>query len=35
MSLTRRAGGVVAMPDEKLPPLTDDIVRATIERTHR
>lgn len=35
MSLTRRGGGRVAVPDEKLPPLTDEIVRATIERTRR
>lgn len=35
MTLTRRAGGRVAVPDEKLPVLTDDIVRATIERTRR
>jgi AbrB family looped-hinge helix DNA binding protein len=35
MSLARRAGGRVAVPDEDLPPLTDDLVRATIERTRR
>jgi AbrB family looped-hinge helix DNA binding protein len=35
MSLARRAGGPVAVPDGKLPPLTDDIVRATIDRTRR
>jgi len=35
MSLARRAGGRVAVPDENLPPLTDDLVRATIERTRR
>lgn len=35
MSLARRAGGRVAVPEEALPPLTDDIVRATIERTRR
>jgi len=35
MSLVRRAGGSVAMPEEKLPPLTDEIVRDTLERTRR
>ncbi len=35
MSLARRAGGRVAVPAEALPPLTDDLVRATIERTRR
>ena len=35
MSLVRRSGGSVAVPDEKLPPLTDEIVRDTLERTRR
>ncbi len=35
MSLTRRAGGPVAVPDEDLPPLTDEMVRRTIEGTRR
>ena len=36
MSLVKRGGrGVVAVPDGKLPPLTDEVVRATIERTRR
>jgi AbrB family looped-hinge helix DNA binding protein len=35
MSLSRRVGGRVAVPDEDLPPLTDELVRATIERTRR
>lgn len=35
MSLVKRRGRVVAVPEGKLPPLTDDIVRATIERTRR
>ena len=35
MSLVRRGGGRVAVPEEKLPPLTDDIVRETLERTRR
>jgi AbrB family looped-hinge helix DNA binding protein len=35
MSLVKRAGGSVAVPGERLPPLTDDVVRATIERTRR
>lgn len=35
MSLVRRAGGTVAVPAEKMPPLTDDLVRDTLERTRR
>ncbi len=35
MTLAKRAGGRVAVPEAKLPPLTDDVVRATIERTRR
>jgi AbrB family looped-hinge helix DNA binding protein len=35
MSLSRRAGGPVAVPQDELPPLTDAIVRATIEGTRR
>jgi AbrB family looped-hinge helix DNA binding protein len=35
MSLARRHGGAVAVPAEELPPLTDELVRATIERTRR
>lgn len=35
MSLVRRAGGVVALPDQDLPSLTDDIVRETLERVRR
>lgn len=35
MSLSRRAGGPVAVPDEDLPPLTDEMVRRTIEGTRR
>lgn len=35
MSLVRRAGGLVAVPVDELPPLTDDVVRATLERTRR
>jgi AbrB family looped-hinge helix DNA binding protein len=35
MTLARRRGGAVAVPDEDLPALTDDLVRATIERTRR
>jgi len=35
MTLIRRSGGAVAVPDEKLPPLTDEIVRDTLERTRR
>lgn len=35
MALEVRAGGPVAVPAEELPPLTDEIVRATLERTRR
>jgi AbrB family looped-hinge helix DNA binding protein len=35
MALVQRAGGAVAVPREKLPPLTDDMVRETLERTRR
>jgi hypothetical protein len=35
MSLVKRGKGVVAVPDGDLPPLTDEVVRATIERTRR
>ena len=35
MNLVRRRGGSVAVPVEKLPLLTDDIVRDTLERTRR
>ncbi len=35
MTLTKRNGGPVAVPDEPLPPLTDALVRATIEGTRR
>lgn len=35
MALARRAGGLVAVPEGDLPPLTDAIVRATIEGTRR
>ena len=35
MTLVRRSGGAVAVPGEKLPPLTDDLVRDTLERTRR
>ncbi len=35
MTLKPRAGGMVAVPEEQLPPLTDAIVRATLEGTRR
>jgi AbrB family looped-hinge helix DNA binding protein len=35
MHLVERAGSTVAVPDQELPPLTDDVVRATVERTRR
>lgn len=33
MELVDRGEGPVAVPERELPPLTDEIVRATIERT--
>lgn len=35
MKLVRRRGGSVAVPARKLPPLTDDIVRDTLEQLRR
>ena len=35
MRLEERNGHLVAVPDRKLPPLTDDLVRATLEKTRR
>lgn len=35
MTLVEQDGGPVAVPEEDLPPLTDEIVRTTIERTRR
>jgi len=35
MSLVEREGGPVAVPEEPLPALTDEIVRETLERTRR
>jgi len=35
MRLVKRARGPVAVPVEKLPPLTDEIVRATLDQTRR
>ena len=35
MTLEKRGRGRVAVPGEDLPPLTDDLVRATLERTRR
>lgn len=35
MALEVRSGGVVAVPREPLPPLTDEIVRETLERSRR
>jgi AbrB family looped-hinge helix DNA binding protein len=35
MKLVRRSGGRVAVPEQRLPPLTDEIVRETLERTRR
>jgi AbrB family looped-hinge helix DNA binding protein len=35
MILVKRGGGRVAVPDGKLPRLTDDLVRETLEKTRR
>lgn len=35
MSLRRRSRGLVAVPEEQLPPLTDEVVRTTLERIRR
>ena len=35
MTLVDRDGGSAAVPEQALPPLTDDIVRETLERTRR
>jgi AbrB family looped-hinge helix DNA binding protein len=35
MSLVRRGAGPVAVPEEKLPPLTDEAVRETLDRVRR
>ena len=35
MALEKRHGGLVAVPEERLPPLTDAMVRATLEGTRR
>jgi len=35
MSLSQRAGGPVAVPQNALPPLSDEVVRDTLERTRR
>ena len=35
MRLVRREQGAVAVPECELPPLTDEIVRATLERVRR
>ena len=35
MRLVKRNGRLVAVPDRELPPLTDDLVRATLDKTRR
>ncbi|MGH9442441.1 MAG: AbrB/MazE/SpoVT family DNA-binding domain-containing protein [Thermoanaerobaculia bacterium] len=35
MKLTRVKHGAVAVPESSLPPLTDDLVRETLDRTRR
>lgn len=35
LTLEQRAGGIVAVPAEPLPPLTDEMVREALEGTRR
>ncbi|MCY4635630.1 MAG: AbrB/MazE/SpoVT family DNA-binding domain-containing protein [Acidobacteria bacterium] len=35
MRLEERNGHLVAVPERELPPLTDDLVRATLEKVRR
>jgi AbrB family looped-hinge helix DNA binding protein len=35
MRLALRKHGAVAVPEQELPPLTDELVRATLERVRR
>ena len=35
MKLERRKGQVVAVPERDVPPLTDELVRATLDNTRR
>ena len=35
MALVQRASGPVAVPEEELPPLTDEVVRTTIDQSRR
>ena len=35
MRLIKRRGGVVAVPDKRLPTLSDEVVRDTLERSRR
>ena len=35
MALMKRGKGSVAVPEDALPPLTDEMVRDTLERTRR
>lgn len=35
MAFVRRSGGCLALPEEELPPLIDEIVRDTLERVRR
>jgi len=35
MTLAKTKHGVVAVPESKIPPLTDEVVRDTLERTRR
>ena len=35
MTLAKTKGGLVAVPERRLPPLTDEIVRSTLERSRR
>ena len=35
MQLVDEGDGMIAIPDGDIPPLTDEVVRATLERTRR
>jgi len=35
MTLVEGSHGVVAVPDQEIPPLTDELVRSTLEQTRR
>ncbi|HEX5759544.1 MAG TPA: AbrB/MazE/SpoVT family DNA-binding domain-containing protein [Thermoanaerobaculia bacterium] len=35
MALAKTKGGLAAVPERRLPPLTDEVVRDTLERSRR